>query len=146
MGHVVTFVDLKNTFAYRVDGRLKQYGSMKDPARPWRKMSPRASHMQPWRQQRGRTRLAARSNRLARPHDTQWFGANHTWAHVDTAHLKARWGHLGTLPAAPVPPPSPPIAEKPSRWSGMLRDARLTGCSMKGNAFKDTQTASDAVC
>lgn len=77
--------------------------------------------MQPWRQQRGRTRLAARSNRLARLHDTLWFGANHTWAHVDAAHPKARRGHLGILPAAPVLllPPSPLIVEKPSRWSEM---------------------------
>lgn len=46
----------------------------------------------------------------------------------------------------PSPPPFTSDCGKPSRWSDMLRDARSTGCSVKGNAFKDTQTASDPVC
>lgn len=48
-----------------------------------------------------------------------------------------------TSRSRPSPPPSPPmkvLLEKPSRWSNVLQEACLTGCSVKGSTFKDTKT------
>lgn len=43
-------------------------------------------------------------------------------------------------------PSPPPFTSDCGKTLQMERDARSTGCSVKGNTFKDTQTVSDPVC